>query len=91
MTGEEIQLLREATPERSVRVVVSACAYACCGRGWQRRDGYEQVYHGYVQNLTEPAGEADGTFMLYSAGIGTISYVIACRFGEVDAVDRLGQ
>lgn len=83
---EDLILLRWAAEDRSriVDVVVDACAHSCCGRGWRRRDGYEQTYRGYVDNLEEP--EHDGqalTFMLYSAGIGTLSYVIACRDFEV--------
>lgn len=113
MTAEEVHLLAEATPDKPVRIVVFGCAYACCGRGWQRRDGYEQTYHGYVQQLEqidpdcnchipmlEGAGQhapgcavfkLAGTFMLYSAGIGTLNYVIACRFSEVELVERIGQ
>lgn len=102
MTGAELARLREAVrnPERLVEVMVTGCAYSCCGRGWQRRDGYEQLYCGWVDNLNEPrdvsllAGEApvlDGTFMLYSPGIGAVSYVIACRFSEVTAVGEPGE
>lgn len=47
-----------------------------------RRD-YQAEYHGYVDNFEERDGEAAGTFMLYSVGIGTISYVIACRDFEL--------
>lgn len=81
----ELDKLRESQRDkrRLVTVSVTGCAYSCCGKGWQRRDGYEQAYTGYVDNLREPEGEAAGTFMLYSAGIGTLSYVIACRFYEV--------
>lgn len=88
---DEFKLLRaSATDKRIVSVVVSGCAYSCCGRGWQRRDGYEQHYRGWVDNLTIPTkrGEA-GSFMLYSPGIGTLAYVIAVRFDEVQAVDQL--
>lgn len=69
-----------------VEVVVMSCAYSCCGRGWRRRDGYEQTYRGWVDNLEQPAGEMAGTFMLYSPGIGTVSYVVAVRFDEVQEV-----
>lgn len=70
---------------RHVTVVVTGCAYSCCGRGWQRRDGYEQTYCGWVDNFRPPTvdGDDEGTFMLYSPGLGTISYVIAVRFSEV--------
>lgn len=85
MTVDELELLRAAvrSPTSAVSVHVTGCAYSCCGRGWLRRDGYEQVYHGWVDNLDEEAG----TFMLYSPGLGTISYVIAARFGEVALVE----
>lgn len=78
-------LLREAADNRPrlVAVVVTGCAHSCCGRGWQRRDGYEQTYTGWVDNLTEPEGEAAGTFMLYNPGLGTVSYVVAVRDFEV--------
>lgn len=66
-------------------VVVSGCAYSCCGRGWHRRE-YEATYTGYIDNYEERDGEAAGTFMLYSVGIGTISYVIACRDFELQEV-----
>jgi hypothetical protein len=59
---------------RLVTIVVTGCAYSCCGKGWQRRDDHE-----------ESAGA--GTFMLYSAGIGTLSYVVACRDYELADVD----
>jgi hypothetical protein len=41
---------------RLVTVTVTGCAYSCCGKGWQRRDGYEQAYTGYIDNLQEPEG-----------------------------------
>lgn len=63
-------------------VRVSDCAYSCCGRGWHRRD-YEATYTGYIDNYEERDGERAGNFMLYSVGIGTISYVIAVRDFEL--------
>jgi hypothetical protein len=69
-----------------VEIVVTGCAYSCCGRGWQRRDGHEQAYRGWVDNLELPQDGAAGTFMLYSPGIGTLSYVVAVRFDEVQEV-----
>lgn len=72
-----------------VQVVVSGCRYSCCGRGWQQRVGYEQTYRGYVDNLHAPAGEAIGTFMLYSMGVGTLSYVVAVTMAELEAVERV--
>jgi hypothetical protein len=78
---------------RLVTIVVTGCAYSCCGKGWQRRDDHEQTYTGYIDNLQEPGNSARdesagaGTFMLYSAGIGTLSYVVACRDYELADVD----
>lgn len=66
---------------KALEVVVSGAAYSCCGRGWSRRDGYEQTYVGWIDNFL-PDND-DGTFMLYSTGLGTVSYVVACRFWEV--------
>lgn len=82
----ELELLRASALNlggdgRIVAVDVNACAYSCCGRGWQRRDGYLQCYRGWIDNL------GDGGFMLYSPGIGTLSYVLAVRFDEVEAVE----
>lgn len=98
----DLELLRSvavnggSSPGTIVEVVVNGCAYSCCGRGWQRKDGYEQTYRGYIDNFREPdpsgryeqvrAGEREGgvgTFMLYSVGVGTLSYVIAATFPEL--------
>lgn len=73
---------------RTVQITVTGAAYSCCGRGWTRRDGYEQQYVGYIDNLKPPEDGMEGTFMLYSVGLGTISYVVACRFDEVVDVLR---
>lgn len=86
----EFEKLREHAVNTSgdgahLTVVVTGCAYSCCGRGWHRRD-YEATYHGYIDNFEERDGEKAGTFMLYSVGIGTISYVIACRDFELQEV-----
>lgn len=91
--AEDFELLRRVTidgdygpgtdPGERVKMIVHGCAYECCARGWMRRDGYEQTYFGYIDNLT------DATVMLYGAGIGTSGYVIAARFDEIDAVETL--
>lgn len=100
----ELALLQaSAADKRAVRVVVTGCAYSCCGRGWQRRDGYEQEFVGWVDNLDVPDDAAQliaaasgtgfkppamqGEFMLYSEGLGTISYVVAVRLHEVELVE----
>lgn len=88
LDAEDVQLLVDAQADktRSVEILVSGCAYSCCGRGWMRRDGYEQTYRGWIDCLQldeHPQGPRWGTFMLYSPGLGTISYVVAVRFGEV--------
>ena len=45
-----------------------------------------QTYGGRIDNLELPENRKVGTFMLYSAGIGTLSYVIAARFDEVEQI-----
>lgn len=85
----DLELLRTVTvnggttPGALVEIVVTDCAYSCCGRGWQRRDGYEQTFRGYVDNLREPDGPHIGSFMLYSVGVGTLNYVVACHWNAV--------
>lgn len=88
MDAAELELLRGSLADHSrrVRLVVHGSSYSCCGRGWVRRDGYEQEYHGYVGVLRE---ESDAEFWLYSAGVGTISYVVAVRFDEVELVEAI--
>lgn len=77
----ELELLRASQASgEPVSVIVHGCAYSCCGRGWMRRDSYLQTYRGRIDNLT------DGTFMLYSQGLGTIGYVLVVRFDEVEIV-----
>ena len=83
--ADELAILQRANATSEILdVVVHGCAYSCCGSGWQRRDGYWQTYHGRIANLKLPDNGNGGTFMLYSAGIGTLSYVIAARFDEVE-------
>jgi len=88
---EDREVLAWAAEDRMrfVEVVVSGAAYSCCGRGWQRRDGYEQTYRGWVDNYMPPKDQGEGTFMLYSPGLGTVSYVVAVRFAEVLDVQRI--
>jgi hypothetical protein len=84
---QELELLEHSRRfHDTLQVVFSGCAHSCCGRGWRRRDGYEQTYYGRVDNLHLPDGVNVGTFMLLSAGIGALSYVIAVRFDEVEAI-----
>lgn len=86
-SDSDLEILREAAAGRTrqlVDLVVTGCAFSCCGRGWHRRDGYEQTYHGYIDHLSETSM----SFMLYSPGIGTISYVLAVTFEEVADVQR---
>lgn len=87
----ELDLLRAAAADKHqhVRIVCTAAAYSCCGRGWQRRDGYEQTYQGWVDNLLEPEGMMVGTFMLYSPGLGKLTYVVAVRFDELELVETV--
>lgn len=83
--ADDLALLQRSNDDKSffVEVVVDGAAYSCCGRGWVRRDGYEQTYNGWIDNLTEKGPYSEGTFMLYATGLGTISYVVACRLYEV--------
>jgi hypothetical protein len=68
-------------------VVVNGCSYSCCGKGWQRRDGYWRTCSGrIIDNRKRSAIGTVGAFMRYSAGIGTLSYVIAARFDEVEQI-----
>ena len=85
---DELALLERAQRDRcTLEVVVNGCAFSCCGKGWRRREGYEQTYYGYVDNLHLPEGEAAGTFMLYSPGLGgSLDFAIAARFDEVEAI-----
>ena len=78
-----LDLVRDAAGDttRDVILTVSGCAYSCCGRGWHRRDGYEQRYVGYIDSVT-----ADGV-VLVSRGIGTISYIVAALFDESEDVE----
>ena len=85
---QELELLEHSQRFRdALEVVVHSCAHSCCGKGWRRRDGYEQTYYGYVDKLHLPEGEAVGSFMLYSTGLGgSLDFVIAARFDEVEAI-----
>jgi hypothetical protein len=87
--ADVLVLERSQQTHETVRVTVTGCAFACCSRGWVRRDGYEQTYEGYVDNLKLPEAGMAGTFMLYGTGVGTVSYVVAVRFYEVAAVAAL--
>lgn len=83
--GEAVPADRPRISAEDVEVIeirCRNCAYSCCGKPWQRRDGYEQQYRGYVDNLT------DRTLMIYSLGIGTISYIVALRFDELVEIVR---
>lgn len=87
----ELELLRSSALNtggdgRILTVITRGCAFSCCGRGWQRRDGYEQTYRGWVDNLHLPEGPNVGSFMLYSQGLGTLSYVVAMVFDDVEYV-----
>lgn len=94
----DIEILRTCAADRTIRcrVVVTGCAHSCCGRGWVRRDGFEQTYAGWIDNYSEPAEDERergmvGTFMVYSAGLGKLSYVVAVRFTEVELVELLNE
>lgn len=91
--ARELALLRASALNhhgdgRPLCVTVHGCAFSCCGRGWRRRDGYMQTYRGWIDLLHIPTDDDDkqkfGTFMLYSQGLGTLNYVVALRFDEVE-------
>lgn len=89
MSADELGLLEQShRAATTLHVVVNGCAHSCCGRGWRRRDGYEQHYYGYVSVL-DTTGDVV-TFSLTSLGVGTVSYVVAVREWEVELVERSG-
>lgn len=85
MTTEDFTTLVGSLEDhrREVEIVVDACAYACCGRGWSTREGYEQTYRGYIATLDLPSASEPGGARLIARGIGTVSYFVV--FG----LDRL--
>jgi hypothetical protein len=87
LDAEDLELLRESSRDFSVllRVTVSGCAYACCGRGWTRRDGYEQDYIGYVNPLDEEPPQV--TFIARLARPGHRELPRAIRESEVLGVE----
>lgn len=87
LDADELELLRESARTHALlHLTVTGCAYACCGRGWTRRDGYEQDYVGYVDPLDEDPPQV--TFTLVSPGLGTVTYWCAIRESEVVGVER---
>lgn len=86
MQTEDLTILRQAAHDRSlnISITVSACDYNCCGRGWLRREGYEQQFVGYVHALVVLE---DGGLTLVSRGVGTISYSVFARFDEIKHVE----
>lgn len=78
--AEDRELIAQACAAKAwVELVVSGCAYTCCGRGFRRRDGYEQTYQGRVVSTTE-----DG-LRLENPGAGS-TYVVLAAFDEVEDV-----
>jgi hypothetical protein len=88
----DLALIEDAAANhgQAIDVVVNACAYSCCGKGWRRREGYEQHYRGWIDNYEPAENGSVMTFMLYSTGLGTISYVCAIRADEVTGVFPVG-
>lgn len=60
-----------------VEVRVSRCVYACCGKGSELREGYEQTYRGYVASLSRRS------FLLTNQGLGTVSYTVVVELDEL--------
>lgn len=83
---ERVALNTATGPERGqpLRVTVNGCAYSCCGKGWQRRVGHEQVYTGWIDSLNV---SSPSSFMVFGIGIGTVSYVVAVLDYEVELVE----
>lgn len=87
---DDLELIRASAadptdPARMLRITVSGCAYSCCGRPWIRRDGYEQQYRGYINDLDEEPPQI--TFLLVSPGLGTVGYWCAIRESEIVGVE----
>lgn len=91
MTTAERSLLIDSLEDhrKQVRIVVDACAYACCGRAWQSRDGYEQTYQGYIANLDLPSGSEPGGARLIARGVGTVSYFVVFTFDHLLDVEAV--
>lgn len=81
----DIALLQRSLDDhrQEVEIVVDACMYACCGRAWQPREGYEQTYRGYIANLDLPSGDEPGGGRLISRGIGGPSYFVIFGFDHL--------
>jgi hypothetical protein len=80
--GEDLGLLAASFGGGGGRVTVqvTGCAFSCCGRGWRRRAGYEQLYTGRVVAL-------DGRgFVLVSEGAGSVGYVVWALLEDTLAV-----
>lgn len=65
-------LLLAASEDRRIelKILTTQAAYACCGRGWQERSGYEQIYQGQITSLS------GDTLRLVRRGIGTLTYTV---------------
>jgi hypothetical protein len=84
VTPSELELLEHSQRYRTdVELVVDRCLFSCCGKGWRERADYEQTYHGYVDRLD---GDEDSAFMLYSRGLGTLSYIVRMKLADVHEV-----
>lgn len=87
MTPEELKTLKGAVCLNDpIRVVVNSCAVCCCGRSWTRRDGYRQTYWGRVNQLSLPEHQNPGSFVLFTAGIGTTGLIALIAFDEVEEI-----
>lgn len=64
--------LEEALGDRHRRFKVETpvASYACCGKAWAMRAGYDQTYYGFVKAVN------DEGFHLVNLGLGTITYQV---------------
>lgn len=85
MTSDDRRLLLDSLEDhrKEVEIVVDACAYACCGRAWQAREGYEQTYRGYIANIDLSTSSEPGGARLIRRGAGTITYFVVFTFDHL--------
>lgn len=85
LTGDDLKMLKmSASTNDSIKVVVTGCAVSCCGRPWARRDGYTQTYYGRVNQIKLDEYGKPGSFVLFTAGIGTTGLIALIAFDEVE-------
>jgi hypothetical protein len=58
-----------------VQLVVDACRFACCGKPFRERAGYEQVYTGTIAHV-ELNGLEPIAVRMNGLGMGTPSFIV---------------